>query len=71
MSEQQNLTVAQIFFKDHQILAKRPEGMEFKEYWFLRYMQNQLMKRMFSGSPDRKLVGIIPGAAIYKTRIRK
>lgn len=30
-TEQQNLTVAQIFFKDHQILTKRPEGMTFKE----------------------------------------
>jgi len=66
--EQPKLTVAQTFFKDHKVLVERPEGMEFKEYWVLRYMQNRLIKKMFTRCPARRLTGIIPGAAMYRAK---
>lgn len=65
---EQPKTVAQTLFSNHEILTKRPDNMEFKEYWVLRYMQNKIMKKMFPRCPDRKLIGIIPGLSVYRMK---
>ena len=64
-------TEAQRIFKDRKILVERPEGMTYDEYWFLRKGQSLLLNRMFRHCPERKLIGIISGREIYKTRLRK
>jgi hypothetical protein len=57
--ENPNPTLAKILFQDKQILNKRPEGMDFKEYQFLRKMQNEVLKRLFRGAPSKRLNGIM------------
>lgn len=57
-------------FKDHEILTARPEEMNFYVYKFLRDTQRFVLKKMFRQCPDQKLIGIIPGNIIYKTRKR-
>src|SRR5258705_13269298 len=61
-------SVAQSLFKDHQVLTKRPEGMTFNEYKFLRYTQDLVLKRMFRQCPKRELMGIIPNQTFYNTK---
>ncbi len=61
-------SVAQSLFKDHEVLTKRPEGMSFQEYKFLRFTQDLVLKKMFRQCPKRELVGIIPGHPMYHTK---
>lgn len=68
MKKEHKETVAQILFKDKQILTARPEDMPFEEYKLLRYTQSLVLKRMFRECPSRKLMGIIPCAPIYNRK---
>lgn len=61
-------SVAQTLFKDHEILTKRPEGMSFHEYKFLRFTQDLVLKKMFKQGPKRELIGIIPNQTFYNTK---
>lgn len=61
-------TVAQILFKDHNVLAARPEGMTFQEYKVLQYTQKLVLNKMFRHCPDKQLTGIILGHQMYRTK---
>jgi hypothetical protein len=61
-------STASTLFKDHQILTKRPDDMDFYVYKFLRYTQDLVLKKMFRRCPKRELIGIIPGNPIYHTK---
>lgn len=63
-------TMAQLIFEGKEMVVERKENMTFEEYQYLRKIQSQLMKRLFRGSPSRKLSGIM-GTSYNSGRISK
>jgi len=61
-------TAAQLLFSDHEILLARPAEMSFKEYKILQYTQHLVLRKMFKQCPSKKLMDIIPGHLMYRTK---
>lgn len=53
-------SLAQQLFKDKKILTARPPEMSYEEYHLLRKIQNQIIKKLFTHCPDRRLQSILP-----------
>jgi hypothetical protein len=53
-------TPAMILFKDRDIITKRPEGMEYGAYKFLRTHQKKVIDMLFKSKPSRKVQRLMP-----------
>lgn len=61
MKKQHEPTVAQVIFKDKDIITYRPEGMSTEEYKLHRRVQNRVIKDLFrkpSNPEITRLMGI-------------
>lgn len=53
-------TQAQEFFGKSNILTSRPDGMPFDDYRKLLFIQNKIIKKLFTHKPYRNVARMMP-----------
>ncbi len=66
-----SLTPALVIFKDKDILLKRPENMPYEDYKVLRGVQNRVIKKLFTKSPNPKIVQAMGIKQGYNSHLNK
>ncbi len=57
--KQEDLTPAQIIFKDKDILLQRPEYMPYEDYKTLRNTQGKVLQKLFAGPSNPKITSMM------------